>query len=183
MFITILKFLSLLRYNAYMREAGIRDIKKIVNIIENAKKSLKKDGVDQWQIDSMNEKFLQGQIETGKAFVYEDKGEILAYCFLSDEKEKAYKVWEDDFEGKSPLTIHTFAVNTRARQKGIATRFFIDIIKHAEKNSFDALRIDTHEDNFKMRGLINKLGFRKIGQIFIDEEGVKKPRICYERLL
>ena len=68
-------------------------------------------------------------------------------------------------------------------KRGIATKFFIDIIIHAEKNSFDALRIDTHEDNFKMRGLINKLGFRKIGQIYIDEEGTKKPRICYERFL
>lgn len=166
-----------------MRKARITDLKKIINIIENAKKSLKKDGVDQWQIDSMNEKFLLGQIEVDKAFVYEDKGEILAYCFLSDEKEEAYRPWEDDFEGKIPLTIHTFAVNARATQKGIATRLFIDIIRHAEKNFFDALRIDTHKDNFKMRGLINKLGFRKIGEILIDEEGAKKPRICYERLL
>lgn len=166
-----------------MRKAGIKDIKKIEKIIDKAKKSLKKDEIDQWQIESMNEKFLLGQIETGKAYVFGNEEEILAYCFLSDEKEEAYKVWEGDFEGKNPLTIHTFAVDTAAIQRGIATKFFIAIIRHAEKNSFDALRIDTHEDNFKMRGLINKLGFRKIGQIFIDEEGVKKPRICYERLL
>lgn len=166
-----------------MRKAGIKDIKKIEKIIDKAKKSLKKDGIDQWQIESMNEKFLLGQIETGKAYVFGNEEEILSYCFLSDDKEEAYKVWEGDFEGKNPLTIHTFAVDTAATQRGIATKFFIAIIRHAEKNSFDALRIDTHEDNFKMRGLINKLGFRRIGQIFIDEEGRKKPRICYERLL
>ncbi|WP_308749528.1 GNAT family N-acetyltransferase [uncultured Anaerococcus sp.] len=166
-----------------MRKAEIKDLNKIVNIIVNAKKSLKDEGIDQWQIDSMNEDFLARQIATGKSFVYEEFGVICAYAFLSDEKEEAYKPWEDDFEGKKPLTIHTFAVDLDMTKRGIATKFFIDIIIHAEKNSFDALRIDTHEDNFKMRGLINKLGFRKIGQIFIDEEGTKKPRICYERFL
>lgn len=165
-----------------MRKAEINDIKRIVNIIDEAKKNLKADGIDQWQIDSMNEEFLLKQIKTGKSFVYED-GEILAYGFLSDEKEAAYKVWEKDFEGDRPLTIHTFAVDSKMKKRGIALKFFIDIIKFAEENHFDSLRIDTHEDNFKMRGLINKLGFKKIGNIFIDEEGRKKPRICYERYL
>ena len=165
-----------------MRKAEIKDIKKILNIIENAKKSLKNEGIDQWQIESMNESFLLGQIESRKAYVYEE-GEILAYGFLSDKKEAAYEPWKDKFEGEKPLTVHTFAVNSNMTKKGIALKFFIDIIKYAEKNHFDSLRIDTHEDNFKMRGLINKLGFKKIGEIYIDEEGRKKPRICYERLL
>ena len=166
-----------------MRKAEIKDLKKIVKIIEGAKKSLKDEGIDQWQIESMNEDFLEGQIASGKSFVYEERGKILAYAFLSDEKEQAYKPWEGNFEGKNPLTIHTFAVDRDMTIRGIATKFFIDIIIYAEKNSFDALRIDTHEDNYKMRGLINKLGFRKLGQIFIDEEGARKVRICYERLL
>lgn len=165
-----------------MRKAEIKDINKIVNIIEDAKYGLKADGIDQWQIESMDENFLKGQIESGKAYLYEE-GEILAYGFLSDEKEAAYKVWEGDFEGDRPLTIHTFAVDSKMKKRGIALKFFIDIIKFAEKNNFDSLRIDTHEDNFKMRGLINKLGFKKIGEIYIDEEGTKKPRICYERYL
>ena len=165
-----------------MRKAEINDIKKIVNIIDEAKKNLKADGIDQWQIDSMNEEFLLKQVKTGKSFVYED-GEILAYAYLSDEKEEAYKVWEDDFAGKNPITIHTFAVHSQMTKRGVAMKFFIDIIKYDKKYQFDSLRIDTHEDNYKMRGLINKLGFKKIGNIFIDEEGRKKPRICYERLL
>ena len=165
-----------------MRKAEINDIKKLVNIIDEAKKNLKADGIDQWQIDSMNEEFLLKQVKTGKSFVYED-GEILAYAYLSDEKEEAYKVWEDDFAGKNPITIHTFAVHSQMTKRGVAMKFFIDIIKYAKKYQFDSLRIDTHEDNYKMRGLINKLGFKKIGNIFIDEEGRKKPRICYERLL
>ena len=166
-----------------MRQAQIIDLKTIENIINSAKISLKEDGVDQWQIASMDGKFIENQIRKGKSYVFEKSGQILAYAYLSDEKEKAYKPFEDEFEGEKPLTIHTFAVENSMKKRGIALRFFIDIIKFAEKNCYDSLRIDTHQDNFKMRGLINKLGFRKFGEILIDEEGVKKPRICYERLL
>lgn len=166
-----------------MRKANLLDLNKIENIIILAKKSLREAGIDQWQIDSMNKNFLENQIRQGKSFVYEENEKILAYAYLSDEKELAYKVWEDQFVGQKPITVHTFAVENSMTKRGVALKFFIDIIKYAEKNGYDSLRIDTHEDNFKMRGLINKLGFKRIGEIYIDEEGKKKPRICYERIL
>lgn len=173
----------LLRYNNYMRKTILEDLKTIENIIMSAKISLREEGIDQWQIESMNRDFIEGQIKEEKSYVYEEGGRILAYAYLSDIKEEAYLPYEDDFIGENPITIHTFAVDKSVTKRGIALKFFIDIIKYAEKNGFDSLRIDTHEDNFKMRGLINKLEFKKLGEIFIDEEGVKKPRICYERVL
>lgn len=166
-----------------MRKANLLDLNTIENIIILAKKSLREAGIDQRQIDSMNKNFLENQIRQGKSFVYEENEKILAYAYHSDEKELAYKVWEDQFVGQKPITIHTFAVENSMTKRGVALKFFIDIIKYAEKNGYDSLRIDTHEDNFKMRGLINKLGFKRIGEIYIDEEGKKKPRICYERIL
>ncbi|WP_296112475.1 GNAT family N-acetyltransferase [uncultured Anaerococcus sp.] len=166
-----------------MRKAEIKDINEIKYIIDNAKRSLKEDGVDQWQIDSMDYDFIRDEINSKKAYVYEEEGEILSYAFLSDYKEPAYKKRDDDLKGYRPLTIHTFAVKDEMKKKGVAMKFFIDIIKYAGENSFDSLRIDTHEDNVKMRGLINKMGFKIVGEIFIDEEGKKKPRICYELLL
>lgn len=166
-----------------MRKANLLDLKTIENIITSAKKSLKEDGIDQWQIASMDGKFIENQIREGKSYVFEENGQILAYAYLSYKKESAYKPFEDKFKGEKPLTIHTFAVDNSMTKRGVALKFFIDMIKFAEKNGFDSLRIDTHEDNFKMRGLINKIGFRKFGEILIDEEGAKKPRICYERVL
>ena len=70
-----------------MRRAEIKDINKIEYIIENAKKALKEDGIDQWQIGSMDRDFLCNQIIKGKSYVYEDKGEVKAYAYLSDDKE------------------------------------------------------------------------------------------------
>lgn len=166
-----------------MRRAEIKDINKIEYIIENAKKALKEDGVDQWQIGSMNRDFLKNQIIKGKSYVYEDKGDLMAYAYLSDDKEAAYEDLEDNFKGENYITIHTFAVDVESREKGLGSRFMMEILKYGVNQNLDSLRIDTHQDNFRMRSLLNKFGFKKIGKISIDEEGKKKPRIAYELIL
>lgn len=166
-----------------MRRAEIKDINKIEYIIENAKKALKEDGVDQWQIGSMNRDFLCNQISKGKSYVYEDKGDLMAYAYLSDDKEAAYEDLEDNFKGENYITIHTFAVDVESREKGLGSRFMMEILKYGVNQNLDSLRIDTHQDNFRMRSLLNKFGFKKIGKISIDEEGKKKLRIAYELIL
>lgn len=166
-----------------MRRAEIKDINKIEYIIENAKKALKEDGVDQWQIGSMDRDFLCNQIIKGKSYVYEDKGDLMAYAYLSDDKEAAYEDLEDNFKGENYITIHTFAVDVESREKGLGSRFMMEILKYGVNQNLDSLRIDTHQDNFRMRSLLNKFGFKKIGKISIDEEGRKKLRIAYELIL
>lgn len=49
-----------------MRKARKNDLEKILIIIEGAKESLKKDGIDQWQIEPMGYDFLYGQINKEK---------------------------------------------------------------------------------------------------------------------
>lgn len=166
-----------------MRKARFKDLNKIEEIILSAKKSLKEDGIDQWQIDSLNREFLKNQLEKEKSYVFEKDGRILAYAFLSDKKEENYNPIEEEFEGKDYLTIHTLAVANDFKEKRIGTRFLIDIINFANTKGLDSLRIDTHEDNLKMRGLINKIGFKKRGLIFVDDEGSPKPRFAYELIL
>lgn len=166
-----------------MRRAENKDINKIEYIIESAKKALREDGVDQWQIDSMNRDFIRGQVSKGKSYVYEDRGEVIAYAYLSDDKEAAYEDLEDSFKGENYITIHTFAVDMESREKGLGSRFMLEILKYGVNQNLDSLRIDTHQDNFRMRSLLNKFDFKKIGNILIDEEGRKKLRIAYELIL
>lgn len=86
-------------------------------------------------------------------------------------------------KGNNAYTIHTFCVADEAKGKGVASKFFDEIITFAKENGKDSLRIDTHEDNFKMRGLIEKMGFQFLGQIYIKDNGQTKPRLAYELLL
>ncbi len=166
-----------------MRKANTNDLEKIKEIIKKAKISLKNDCVDQWQRGNPDEKLLIRQISSGKSYVLEKNGEILAYAFLSDEEEKTYEPIKNKMKGENYFVIHTFCVDTDHRGEGLASIFFDEIIKKAKKRGKDCLRIDTHEDNFRMRSLISKMNFSYVGEIFIDDSGVFIKRFAYELVL
>ena len=166
-----------------MRIAKFSDLENINKIIEKAKASLKNDGVDQWQKGSPDTVLLAREISRSRAYVYELDGEIVAFAYLSEDFEPTYTSVMKDSKANNPITVHTFCVDSNLGKKGIATRFFGEIIEFAESENRDAIRIDTHEDNFKMRGLIEKLGFSYLGIIYIDDNGTIMPRFAYELLL
>lgn len=166
-----------------IRIAKKTDIRRIEEFIALAKASLKKDGVDQWQKSNPDKNLIEGQIEKKSGYVYERDGEVYAYAFLSENVEPTYDRYENDFERSTYLVIHTFMVDSKAKIKGLGTKFMGEIVSLAENLGKDSLRIDTHEDNFRMRGLLDKFSFRKLGLIQIDEDGILKDRICYEKVL
>ena len=166
-----------------MRKASLKDLKNITNIIDQAKESLKNDGVDQWQNGSPDNMLVGRQITSGNSYVYEMDENILSYAYLSEDYEPTYAAVMNLVKGYNAYTIHTFCVAKEAKGKGVASKFFDEIIAFAKENGKDSLRIDTHEDNFKMRGLIKKMGFEFLGKIYIKDNGQTKPRLAYELLL
>lgn len=166
-----------------MRKANLKDLKNIINIIDQAKAALKDDGVDQWQNGSPDNMLVGRQITRNSSYVYEKDGNILAYAYLSEDYEPTYAAVMSLVKGNNAYTIHTFCVADEAKGKGVASKFFDEIVTFAKENDKDSLRIDTHEDNFKMRGLIEKMGFQFLGQIYIKDNGQTKPRLAYELLL
>ena len=166
-----------------MRKAFIKDFDNIIRMIEEARIDLRENGVDQWQGLEPSEQKIEKEISTNLAMVYEKDNEIVAYAYLSEEFEKAYGEISEKFKGKNYFTIHSFCVSGANKKIGVGTSFLGELIEFAEKMDKDSLRIDTHEDNKKMRGLIDKFDFDFRGEIFIDEEGVKKPRLAYELML
>ena len=55
-----------------------------------------------------------------------------------------------------------------------------EIIKYSKNKKIDSLRIDTHEDNFKLRGLLGKFGFTFVGNCLVDDKIKKAKRKVYE---
>lgn len=166
-----------------MKKASLKDLKNIINIIDQAKEALKIDGVDQWQNGSPDNMLVGRQITSGNSYVYERDENILAYAYLSEEYEPTYAAVMNLVKEGNAYTIHTFCVANEAKGRGVASKFLDEIIAFAKENGKDSLRIDTHEDNFKMRGLIEKMGFDFLGQIYIKDNGQTKPRLAYELLL
>ncbi len=166
-----------------MRKAIFSDLDKIKEIVNDAKKSLKDDGVDQWQRGVPDMASLARQISRDSAYVYELDENIMAYAYLSNDYEPTYASVANDMKRNNPYTIHTFCVNKNTKELGVATNFMKDIIKKAREDGKDSLRIDTHEDNFKMRGLIEKMDFEFRGVIYIRDFDITAQRLAYELVL
>ena len=165
------------------RKASKNDIYDIEKLIEFSRTSLKNDGVDQWQKTNPNLDLINRQIDEDCAYVLDLDGRAFAYAYLSKNEEPTYKVWEDKFEGDKYFVIHTLMVDGGGVVKKAGSKFMEAIIDFSKKNQKDSLRIDTHKDNFRMRGLLKKYNFKEIGIIQIDEDGLPKDRICYELIL
>ena len=171
-------------YNKSMRKAKIEDISRISELIDDGSKSLKEDGVDQWQRGVPNRDDVLNDIKLEEGYVFEEEGEVLAYAFLKTGVEESYFPEEDKFLYKGDyITIHRFCVDGKKRNRKIASRFFAEIVEFAKKNEYKALRIDTHRENFRMRSFIEKNKFREAAIVFIDDNNIFKERIAFELLL
>lgn len=165
-----------------MRKAKYEDMKDIKNIIDDAILLLKEEGIDQWQNGTPNLFLLGRQISKDMAYVY-GNDKALAYAYLSADFEPTYGSVRHLMKGEDYYTIHTFCVARDYLGQGLATKFFEEIIDFAKKNNKDSIRIDTHKDNIKMRGIIEKMGFGYKGIIYINDNGPTKERLAYELIL
>lgn len=171
-------------YNNSMRTAEIKDLDEIMTIIDDGKKALKKDGIDQWQNGLPDREGICENILAGESFVYEEGGEILSFAYLKKSYEEDYREIEKNFKKHGPyLTIHRLSVRESAKKKGVAKKFFDQIISYGKDLKMDAIRIDTHPDNFKMQNLIRKFSFKKAGICTVDDKIKRSKRYVYELVL
>ena len=76
--------------------------------------------------------------------------------------------------------IHRMAVGNKFRNLGIAKFIFKKCELNLQQNDIASMRIDTHEDNKGMQGLLKKLGYVYCGIIFL-KSGDK--RLAFEKVL
>lgn len=167
-----------------MKKAKLKDLEKIMTIIEDAKIALKEDGIDQWQNGLPRRENIRKNIEDEEGFVYLFDDKIAAFVYLKQAYEKDYENIEARFKiHEKFLTIHRLCVSKDIKNRGIGKKFIEEIIAYAIKNKKKAIRIDTHRKNFKMKALIGGFNFKEIGICFVDDGKGKAERIAYELVL
>ncbi len=165
-----------------MRPASADDIPAIVAILETGRELLAADGIDQWQngtgpgADAVARDVLQGW---GRVFCVRDQ--VAATAALIPGPDPNYDLIEDGEWGEPAgeyATIHRVAVSPAFRGNHIAQRFYARLIEEARARGFAELRVDTHEDNARMRHVIENCGFAHVGTVFIDGDRAQ-PRRAY----
>lgn len=164
------------------RKAKIEDIPDMMKIIKQAQEYFKNQNIDQWQDGYPNEDSLRGDISNEESYVLLFEGEIVATAAISFRGEVTYnKIYDGEWlsNGKYAV-VHRVAVGDGYKGQGISHKIIKFSEEKCRENGYNSIKIDTHDDNFVMRSMLEKNNFKYCGFIFL-EDGAK--RVAYEKII
>lgn len=161
------------------------DLASIMRVVQSAQIYLAELGIDQWQDGYPNQEVVLKDINNNESYlVINDRNECIGTTMFSLRPEPTYTLIEErDWltkEGMQYGVIHRMAVDDQFRSSGFS-RFVFDHFENLLiEKEIKSMRIDTHEDNQMMQGLLKKRGYHYCGIIYL-ESGSK--RLAFEKLL
>lgn len=159
-----------------IRKAVESDLNSILKVYEIAREYMRKTGnPNQWGTDKPQKEMLEDDIKKGELYVGEGEDGNIHFVFafiLGEDPTYAY-IEDGSWLSDEPYgTIHRIASDgTVSGVVRLAVEYARGVISH--------IRIDTHHDNKTMQHVVEKIGFKKCGIIYI-EDGT--PRIAYQLL-
>lgn len=174
-----------------IRQTVPADIEAAERCLADGKAALAALDIPQWQDEYPNRLDIEQDMRQGASFVAVDEaGAILAVMALSFDGEETYDeidgTWLTGSASSSPryAVIHRCAVSARAARRGIMSQMFIEGERLAREHGCESMRIDTHERNVRVQGLVGKLGYTRCGIITLPYQGERDPlRVAFEKLL
>lgn len=161
-----------------LRKALDNEIETAVDIIDMAKEHLRKQGIDQWQNGYPDRASIIEDIDKERGYFIVEKDEIIGYLCADYDGEPAYDSLNGKWEFGSPyVVVHRMAFSDKARGKGASTKAFALVEEMSKEKGVSAFRIDTDEDNNKMKHILKKCGFQYRGTILFDDS----EKIAFEK--
>ena len=168
------------------RSATEADLDAIGRIVDDARESLRRLGVDQWQGPYPEARHFLFDIGRGECFVILHGEEIAAFFTLSTRPEPSYDTITDGkwTESMAYCVLHRAAVAKEYRGSGMAGELIRCVERQARAFGLRCIRTDTHRGNKPMQKLLRENGFRYRGNIeVVCEPGHDTARQAYEKLL
>ena len=168
------------------RPATLDDMPDIMHIVEDARRSLKRFHVDQWQGEYPNEQVFLADMARGECFAVTHGGEVAAVFVLSTlEQENYAKITDGKWTADMAYCVlHRSAVSAKYRGSGMA-EFMMKCVERQAAEGFGlrCIRVDTHRKNKAMQRLLRESGYRYRGNVLIDDAGHDPARQAYEKIL
>jgi len=164
------------------RQAEMKDIPQIMEIIQAAQQYLKEEGIDQWQNNYPNPESLKADIINNNSYLIEDRDKIIATAAVIFGDDPTYSYIEDGewLSSGNYGVIHRAAVAENYKGQGIVSEIFAQTYKLAAEKGITSIRIDTHPENIAMQRAIKKEGFQYCGIIYTADDS---KRFAYEKLI
>ena len=168
------------------RPAVMEDVPRILEIVQAARESLGRFGIDQWQGPYPGAERFEEDIRLNQCFIVEHAGDTGAFFVLSTLPEPSY---DDITDGKWSADVpccvlHRAAVAREYRGSGMSQALMRCADEQARRYGLKCIRVDTHRKNKPMQNLLRESGYRYRGNILVDAEPGHDPhRQAFEKLL
>ena len=148
------------------------DLPQVMEIIAQAQRGLRLQGIDQWQDGYPDVPTLEADIQAHNAWVAEEAGQVAGCVVISFDGEPNYDSmvegrWKE--EGAYAV-IHRIAVCEQWKGQGVAGQMLRLAEKLCAQRQVEIIRVDTHRDNRPMRRLLEKNGYHYRGVIRLSRE-------------
>ena len=159
------------------------DLDTIMCILGEARESIGRLGIDQWQYGYPSRDIVKEDILNHRSYVVEDEEGICAVFSLIDDGEPTYrKIYSGQWlcDGRPYLALHRIAIRISKRGQGIAGQIIDFIAEKAKNEDYATIRVDTHHGNIPMRKMLEKNGFLYTGIIYLSNG---EERVAYEKAI
>ena len=168
-----------------VRPSATEDLDAIMPILNEARGTIAKLGIDQWQDGYPSRDVIEDDIEKKRSYVAERSGAICGTFVLVDDGEPTYdKIFEGHWltgdDSADYVAIHRVAISVASRGSGVSTTVIDAAADYARALGRASLRIDTHEGNVVMRRMLEKHGFTYCGIIYLQSGA---SRVAYEKIV
>lgn len=169
-----------------LKLATTEDINVIMNIIDDAKKYLKKQGLSQWNLDDgypRKEDMLK-DIENKNCFLYIENNIIIgcmSIIFTPDEN--YYEIEGKWLTNDKYASIHRIAISNNYHSKGIGVKILLEAEEIVKNKNVYSIKIDTHKNNIPMSKTIEKAEYKYCGIITLKRSNIDNLRNAYEKRL
>ncbi len=152
-----------------LKKVKLEEAEKAISIINSAKEFLKEQGIDQWQNGYPDNKRIELDISTDKAYFVTENEEVLGYLCIDFEGEPAYESLKGEWSNcVDYVVVHRLAFLKEARGKGISAKTFELVEELAKSRGVNYFRVDTDSDNEIMKKVLTNFGFTFCGTIWFD---------------
>ena len=165
-------------------KANVKDVDTIMQILSDARGRIGRLGIDQWQYGYPTRDIVIEDVNLHRSFVVRDEdGSVCAVFTMIDDGEPTYeKIYDGEWlaDGKPYIAIHRIAVAGDKLRRGIASVVMKWCEEQAKEIGYASVRIDTHDGNIPMRGMLEKNGYKHCGTIYLADG---QSRCAYEKLV
>ena len=171
--------------NLVISRATLLDTDDIMVVIEEARESIGRLGIDQWQDGYPEPELIASDIEKQIGWVFADGERIAGYAVLLFGREPIYDALDGAWltSGDRYVTIHRMAIDDGYRRTGLSRKMIAFAEEQARNQGMISVRADTHRGNLAMRGLMKNCGYEICGEVVYAMCLGDPIRVAYEKIL